>query len=468
LDRDRNQWQRTAQAVLAIHQNHQDVVEVAMRRDMDRNQAGIVYRVLTEMAVCTCPHTGGRIVSDTDLDSLGADINALIDSANQSDAIRHEFAEARIILSPSGDVRTDRDFSRKVAEPYGRGFFSEQFRDAAAGYGRLFEGPLDDDNSVSPEQLINAELVEAFRAEYGFSVNEFINGMMTIGQFAVERKEVVVRCRESEIRNYLVERGVISQDAAQRFMERFTLPQRAQWNEPKPNSFLARDWYPWRFSRRLSLMARPFVPVDGMEDKTLVFGVALLDLVGRHLIDRLTNGHLPQEFFSSDAMRSWLGGVSDLLGHEFSDIVAAWFREQGWQARSRVNMTEFGAPMQIPGDVDVLAWNPADGWVFAIECKRLQFARTIGEIGEQLRKFKGEASDELAKHLVRSQWLLDHSDCVRQCVHLTHHDLTMLPLMVTNTIVPMQFVDGLPLPNSQIVPFSGLELIIRSRGKIWR
>jgi hypothetical protein len=260
LDRDRNQWQRTAQAVLAIHQNHQDVVEVAMRRDMDRNQAGIVHRVLTEMAVCTCPHTGGRIVSDTDLDSLGADINALIDSANQSDAIRHELAEARIILSPSGDVRTDRDFSRKVAEPYGRGFFSEQFRDAAAGYGRLFEGPLDDDNSVSPEQLINAELVEAFRAEYGFSVNEFINGMMTIGQFAVERKEVVVRCRESEIRNYLVERGVISQDAAQRFMERFTLPQRAQWNEPKPNSFLARDWYPWRFSRRLSLMARPFVP----------------------------------------------------------------------------------------------------------------------------------------------------------------------------------------------------------------
>jgi hypothetical protein len=63
-----------------------------------------------------------------------------------------------------------------------------------------------------------------------------------------------------------------------------------------------------------------------MEDKTLVFGVALLDLVGRHLIDRLTNGHLPQEFFSSDAMRRWIGEVSDHLGHDFSDTVAEWFR----------------------------------------------------------------------------------------------------------------------------------------------
>lgn len=170
-----------------------------------------------------------------------------------------------------------------------------------------------------------------------------------------------------------------------------------------------------------------------------------------------------QEFFSSDAMRSWLGGVSDRLGHNFNETVAGWFRERGLQARSCVNMTEFGAPEQM-GDVDVLAWNPTDGNVFVIECKRLQFARTIGEIGEQLRKFKGEARDELAKHLVRSQWLLGHPDCVRQCIHLTHQDLIMVPFLVTNTFVPMQFVDGLPLPNSQIVPFSGLKFIIRSRG----
>jgi hypothetical protein len=130
-------------------------------------------------------------------------------------------------------------------------------------------------------------------------------------------------------------------------------------------------------------------------------------------------------------------------------------------------MTEFGAPAEM-GDVDVFAWDPIDDCVFIIECKRLQFARTIGEIGEQLRKFRGEARDELTKHLVRSQWRLDHLDCVRQCIHLSYQDLTMLPLMVTNTLVPMQFVDGLPLANSRIVPFSCLEFIIRSQGEISR
>jgi hypothetical protein len=154
-------------------------------------------------------------------------IRILIDSAYQSDAIRHELGEARIILSPSGDVRTDRDFSRKVVEPYLRGFCSAQFREAAARYERLFEEPINYDDSTSPEQLIDAELVEAFREEYGISFNEFVDAIVTIQQFAVERREVVVRCRESEIRDYLVERGVMSQDAAWRFIERFTLPQRA-------------------------------------------------------------------------------------------------------------------------------------------------------------------------------------------------------------------------------------------------
>jgi hypothetical protein len=227
LDRDRNQWQRTAQALLATHQNQEDILRVATKREFDRNRAGIVYRVLIEMAVCTCPQSRGRVVSEADLDSLSADIRILIDSAYQSDAIRHELGEARIILSPSGDVRTDRDFSRKVVEPYLRGFCSAQFREAAARYERLFEEPINYDDSTSPEQLIDAELVEAFREEYGISFNEFVDAIVTIQQFAVERREVVVRCRESEIRDYLVERGVMSQDAAWRFIERFTLPQRA-------------------------------------------------------------------------------------------------------------------------------------------------------------------------------------------------------------------------------------------------
>ena len=42
------------------------------------------------------------------------------------------------------------------------------------------------------------------------------------------------------------------------------------------------------FQSPVILNGAPVVPVDRIEDKTLVFGVALLDLVGRHLINRLT------------------------------------------------------------------------------------------------------------------------------------------------------------------------------------
>ena len=62
-------------------------------------------------------------------------------------------------------------------------------------------------------------------------------------------------------------------------------------------------------------------------------------------------------------------------------------------------MTELGASSEL-GDIDVLAWNRT-GNVLLIECKRLKLARTVAEIAEICRRFRGEANDELDKQMRR-------------------------------------------------------------------
>ena len=58
------------------------------------------------------------------------------------------------------------------------------------------------------------------------------------------------------------------------------------------------------------------------------------------------------------------------------------------------------------GDIDVLAWKSDLGRVGVIECKDLQFKKTVGELAEQLSDYLGQVSttgrrDSLRKHLDR-------------------------------------------------------------------
>ena len=69
-------------------------------------------------------------------------------------------------------------------------------------------------------------------------------------------------------------------------------------------------------------------------------------------------------------------------------------------------MTELGAPSEF-GDIDVLAWK-SNKEVLLIECKRLQLARTIAEIAEICRRFRGEVNDDLDKHVRRFTWVKEH------------------------------------------------------------
>ena len=113
---------------------------------------------------------------------------------------------------------------------------------------------------------------------------------------------------------------------------------------------------------------------------------------------------MPQDFFVSAEMKKYIGAINSKMGHEFAREIADQLRANGWGARHEVQMTEIGATSQL-GDIDVLAWK-SSGEILIIECKRLQLVRTVAEVAEICRRFRGEAQDELDKH-------------VQSCLHLT-------------------------------------------------
>jgi len=179
-----------------------------------------------------------------------------------------------------------------------------------------------------------------------------------------------------------------------------------------------------------------------------------------YVFGRIENGWLDTESVKSDEMKSYIGTVAREEGEAFEAEVAAYFPEDKWKTHQRLLLSSLGAPAEL-GDLDVLAWREDGQRLIAIECKRLKPARTVGEIGEQLSKFKGEALDRLTRHIKRLHWLNTNSDSVRSQLAIPKRDALFEGLLVTNVIVPMQYVEDLPLPPDKIVPLGKLEEFIK-------
>lgn len=108
-------------------------------------------------------------------------------------------------------------------------------------------------------------------------------------------------------------------------------------------------------------------------------------------------------------MNACIGRAADRNGHEFGRKVAERFGTLQWKTEREVALTRLQGPQSL-GDLDVLAWRPEDGLVYAVECKSLRFDRTCGEIGERLKKeysagTVGGKRTPLQKHLDRVSWL---------------------------------------------------------------
>jgi len=91
---------------------------------------------------------------------------------------------------------------------------------------------------------------------------------------------------------------------------------------------------------------------------------------------------------------------------------------------------------------------------YFIECKRLQFAKTIPEIAEVCNKFKGDAKDELRKHLNRVEFLESNLKNFKRVIGFIPEKSKTFDRLVTNTIVPMQFIKDLPIESSKIGPIN--------------
>lgn len=245
--------------------------------------------------------------------------------------------------------------------------------------------------------------------EFGISIEAFHAFLVRLEQIALEANREVIDMPRSRLAAVLSEEGSVSELKAATTLEFVTSTPRPSWFQV-PVGYAPKDWYPWRFRRRLAILRRPFLQLDDTADPTILCAPGLIRDAFHSMITWYRRGEI--EAARTKGMQQWMGRVNNLQRSKFNETVAERLRQLGWEARAEVNVTEilgrsfdrkFGDVRKY-GDVDVLAWRKDTSRILAIECKDLQAQTTISEVAEQLSDFHGETRangkrDHLKRHL---------------------------------------------------------------------
>ena len=355
IDKDGATWRQTAAALLAIYSDKADVLAAANSRAGQRGLAGLASRIVAEMALCTSP-IAGVICTNIDLDALIADAAMLLECAGQSDALDYDLTGGDLSVLPNGSFKFDTTFSETLHQPYMDAQGERTFAATAANYGAAFEIA----SSASDDLDEAFEAFEAvFRAEFGLGLRELSEFAADMTSEALDRESPYFRLPRSELEAGLAKVAKDGPAAAERAATALTLTPRPRWDEPKPVNAKARDWYPWRFNRRLSLTRRPLVQLTLTGDPEVVIFPNLLERTLRYLFEAF-QGRLPAELFDSDGIRQWIGAAVDREGHRFDETVTERL-ELGWEVVVELRVTALGGAPGL-GDIDVLLGEPTRPW----------------------------------------------------------------------------------------------------------
>lgn len=434
--RKEQQWKKTSGAVIGLHGQAPSVVNEIVEELSKFSGASVCSRILIEMALCSSPLDQGGVPAEMELGDLMAKVSLLIRIGGLSDGLHFNALPPRLRISPLGDILFQDEFGNEVVEPTLTRAIGEAFVDGAPSQQKYYLAP---EGLESTREHFDESFWQAWIAETGVDIDQTRKILDVIEQRAIRDRIPILKMRKVEFLRLF--EGLVEEVQVLRFLEQYGLVPRPHWNKPPPG-FKIQELFPWRFGRRLSLVARPLIRMDDSDNPLLLIAPSMLRRGVLYVLGSAYEGTLDQSFFVSEQMRNeWRGRAGE--GHTFNREVATALRNAGSVVRDGVGLPEIlrrGLDRDF-GDVDVLAWKSGSKQVCVGECKDLSPARNYSEIAALLSDYQGKMKkgkpDKLLRHLERVRMLKENLSELAKFTGIEAP--VVVSALFVSGVVPMQY-----------------------------
>lgn len=442
---EHSRWSTAMRALRAIQGAGAD--ESAFTRQSEINAVQRAAKCVMEVAACEAGMDAALAPDQQDLEDLFALALMLFHNGHLFASVRAGLVKPLLRISPAGDVLSDRSAVEKAFMPTVRLATKKRWDEADASYGRdaIAQGVATDERLP-----IDDAFRRAIEAEYKEAAEAFVDLPYAILLLAEARGAGVFLLKRSELVNELQAIEAYRSKDAAGMLKRLTLPARNGWHE-LADGMTEGDKDLSRFDRRYSLMGRPFLALEAVDDPLLLVSPILISEAIHHALAGMKDGTLQNHFWISTEAKRFVGARADARGHAFEERVAERLRNMGlkaWPSVTPAWVVNDKAPSEL-GNIDVLAVSADNKRLWVIEAKDLQFCRTEGEVAARLSAYRGrmkinrkgmQEPDDMLRHLRRVQYLRGRSDAVcRQRQLKLSHAPEVRGLLIVDSPQPMNF-----------------------------
>ncbi|MGB6327304.1 MAG: hypothetical protein WBF48_00130 [Halarcobacter sp.] len=439
-DKEKNIWGITFKSNLALHEDKDNVYQIAINKISEYNATSLSSRLVIEMAICECSVNCGKNVSKLDIQELLSLASFMHLIGGLSEAIKYEAITSRIVISSFGDILFEQSFNEMIMHKFGYMTNQKILDYESTKYSEKFK---EKEYTKETNHLFEKEFMESYIDEFGYTIDDARLFLDFLEDYGLKINKLVYSITYNELIEQFDEDN---KEVFIKILDSLIIHTRRDWTSiPKP--FKSTDWQPWKFRRRYSIIMKPIIEIDSFEG-TLIISPELVRTAYINLTRNIHEGHLEANQFQLKKMQKWIGNLVKEKGLSFNTKVKNKFIELGFNAREEIKLTEiFNKKMTKDfGDIDVFAWSEEKNIVYAIECKDLEMAKTQSEIARQLYEFKGQIrqingkdkKDRLYKYHLRYEELKKDLDAIVKFTKVDKN-FKLKVLVIFSNIVPMSF-----------------------------
>lgn len=301
------------------------------------------------------------------------------------------------------------------------------------------------------EALVD-ELNDAFRAEWGYTMNELAEFHGALSDAAIARGSACAAAPSAELEEELAQDLGWTPERVREAIEMHTLSPRGSFI-PAPRGFANSDLWPWRFNRALSYLRRPIVRRLGVNGPEYVWGVRQPAKTSRFVFDLVSSERLKAK---TEPMKQLMTKLRQREALAFVAKVEAVLQNVGMPTDTNVKKVGGERIRRANGqdliDVDVLGADVNSRTIYALECKDLEGARTPAELHNELAHTFNESRSAATRHAERVAWLARRipQTLTHLGITMTAKDWKVVGLLITDVRVISPYVKSCPLP---VLPF---------------
>jgi hypothetical protein len=448
-------WKRTSAAIVASHNDSAEAYDVIKEQISLYAKSSQASRILSEIALCHCSNNGKQI-STTEIEYLLAEVYKIFEFGRISDALYYDIVGIDIFGLEKGMLFfKDNTSIDTIMDKYQNTVASHDLEQNIKTYDRLYK-KRSQEKQNEPEDKLLASFNKAYIEEFGFNYELPLQISFLLAQFAFDNNKTHLDLTYNEIMDIIVNSPIQFEtaDEIKKCIDYFTLNVRNKFEEQKGSKYF-RNNNVWLFKRPLSPLLKPFIKIT--TERFLLF-TRLLCRANEYFFDLCYNGELDHELFGKK-MLTYFGHRRNEIGNVFNDDVAKWFVDQRYKTKSNLQMKTIGFKKNDVdlGDIDVLAFNETKNIIYIIECKKLERAMTPKDMGQQIKRFLKGNDRWLSRHIARYKWIIDNKDSVIKKLKIGTPDTKIVPILLVNDIIPMQFMNTLDYPTENIITMSDLK-----------